>query len=177
LKEAFSTLKCIKDIKNTDFVRNCGIPLEYVAGAPIFRVTNSKPYLVIPFLRYKMTGVVDKTYVYPIRYTITISIPDKKIVGFEDLSINPRFRKVDFGKPIGLFRHESVKNYTQKQFKDERAKLYAFYDNILTALVAKEEITTADDEAFSALLKVLLEPSLKPIYRVLDKEFFDKYLA
>ncbi len=177
MKELFSVKQCVKEIKNSDFVRKSIIPLEYVAGTPLFRMCNSKVYLVIPFLRYKVTGEVDKTYVYPIRYTVTVSIPERKIVGFEDLGSNPVFRKVDFSKPIGLFRHESIKQYTQKQFKTEKDKLFALYDKIIMELTDNQRYLKADGDEFTALLKTLLEPSLKPIYKVLDKEFYNKFLA
>ncbi len=177
MKELFSIKKCVKDIKNSDFVRQSSIPLEYVAGTPLFRICNSQLYLVVPFLRYKVTGKEDKTYVYPIKYTVTLSIPDKKIVSFEDLSSNRIFRKVDFNKPIGLFRHESIKRYTQKQFIKEKDKLFAAYDRIIAELIENKRYLKADGEEFKTLLNILLEPSLKPIYKALDKDFAEKFLT
>ena len=176
MKTNFSIKEFIKEVKASNFVKNSSIPLEYVPGTPLFRICNSKLCLVIPFLRYKITGVVDKTYVYPIRYTVTVQLPEQKIVAFEDLSLNPMFCKVDFERPIGLFRHESIKTYTQKQFKDERNKLYATYDKIITDLLKNGKYAKADHEEFAKLLNILLEPSLKPIYKGLDKKFYEKFL-
>ena len=173
----FSISKLIKNIKRSKFVNESTIPLEYVPGIPFFHMVNSEVYVTIPFLRYKATGEVDKTQVFPIRYTVTLSLPQEKIVGFQDLSVNPTFRKLDFNKAIGLFRHESVKEYTQKQFREEKSKLYACYDKILIDLVEKKRCKKSDCEEFCTLLNILLEPSLKPIYRALNKEFYTKFIS
>lgn len=176
MKESISISKLVKDVKNDALVRSCGIPLEYVAGTPVFRVQKSKVYLIIPFLRYKVTGIVDQTYVYPIRYTVTVMLPENKIVSFEDLASNSHFRKVDFNRPIGLFRHESVKKYSQKQFKEEKKKLYDLYDKIVNSILDTKSCAKTDVEDLANLLNVLLEPSLKPIYKAIDKQFYDNFL-
>ena len=99
-------LQIIKSTGKSPLGTNSGIPLEYVYGLPVFTVRNSRLCMIIPFLKYKVTGQVDKTLVYPIRYTITVLLPEGRVVGYEDLTCNSAYGKVDFTKPVGFFRHE-----------------------------------------------------------------------
>lgn len=172
---------CIKDIlnglKTDEFVLNSRLPSGYGYGYPILQVRNDYLCMVVPYLRYKTTGVVDRTLVFPIRNTFTISLPDKRFIGFEDLRYNPRFAKVDFSMPIGLFRHESIKNLSKKEYEAKREELYAQYDKLINALLFDGEYSEEDGESMKQLLKLLVEPSLYPIYKALDADFYNKYLA
>jgi len=166
----------IKNIKGNEFYLNCNIPLGYVDGYPVLSIKNSKLCLTIPFLKYKITGEVDKTLVYPVKYLITVSLPEGNVIGFEDLSFNPLFRKVNFDKPIGFFRHEAVKQYNKQEFKEKRAELYSMYDKIAMSILYNAPYDEASDSQFKELLNIMLEPSLRPIYKAIDKDFYDKYL-
>ena len=97
--------------------------------------------------------------------------------GYEDLSVNAVFSKIDFEKPIGYFRHESIKNFTKQEYKAKKEELYAMYDKIINALLNNARYTEADNDAFKTLLNIMIEPSLKPMYTALDEEFYKKYLA
>ena len=166
-----------RELKTNDFVLNCRLPMGYTAGYPVLAVKNDRLCMTVPFLKYKMTGKVDKTLVYPIRYLITMTLPERSIVGFEDLSVNPVFAKVDFERPIGYFRHEAVKSMTKAQYNDSRALLFSMYDKIIDTVLYDSDYTLEDDERFRELLVIMLEPSLRPIYRVIDKDFYNKYLG
>lgn len=166
----------IKNIKSSDFYYNCKIPMGYVDGYPVLSIKNSKLCLTIPFLKYKITGEVDKTLVYPIKYLITVCVSDENVVGFEDLSFNSLFRKVDFDKPVGFFRHDAVKKYNKNQFKEKRTELYNMYNKIATAILYNTPYSEAEDAQFKELFNIMLEPSLTPIYKAIDKDFCDKYL-
>ena len=167
----------IKNTLRSDFYMNSGVYLGYMDGLPMLQVVNGKLCMLIPLLKYKITGEVDKTLVYPIRYTFRVTLPDGKIVGYEECSVNPAFAEVDFEKPIGFFRHESVKQYTKQQFMEEKDKLYGMYGKMAGAILYGTPYSEEEDEAFKTLLNIILEPSLKPIYEVLDKDFYEKYLA
>ena len=169
--------KLIKELKKSDFYLNSGIPLEYTCGLPVFETRSSGLCVKIPFLKYKVTGVVDKTLVFPVRYVITVSLPEKKCVAFEDLSYNNIFRKVDFSKPVGYFRHDAIKTLDKKEYKEKRAELFSLYDKIIATILSKNAVTEEDKLAFSELLNIMIEPSLKPIYKVLSADFYDKYLS
>lgn len=167
----------IKNFKMEEFFLSCNVPMEYTAGLPILRIKNEKLCLVVPFLKYKITGVVDKTLVYPIRYVFEVTLPDMNCVGYQDLAVDPKFVRVDFEKPIGLFRHDAVKNYSQREYNELRDKLFSMYDKMIEALLEDKEYSEEDDKNFEELLKIMIEPSLKPIYKALDEDFYYKYLS
>lgn len=166
----------IKDVKTSDFTRNCGMPLGYVAGYPLIKIKNSKPCLVIPFLRYKSTGIVDKTLIYPIRFAITVSLTTGKIVGFEDFGYRSAFRNIDFSKPIGFFRHDAIKDLNKQQYKEKKSELFALFSEIATAIVENKETDATTEQNFSALFSTLLEPSLHSTYKWLDDSFCKRFL-
>lgn len=167
----------LNKIKTGDFLMACRIPLGYLPGLPILKIKNGRLCLVIPYLKYKITGVVDKTLVYPIRYIITVTLPDIKVIGYSDLKYENTFEKLDFSKPIGLFRHDKVKNLDKKQFQAKKAELMSEYDKVINALIFDDEYYQEDEEKMRQLLQLILEPSLMPIYKALDMDFYRKYLA
>ncbi len=177
MKSTINTAEIIKEIKTSDFLLSCRLPLVYVSVYQIFQIKNDRLCMLIPYLKYKTTGVVDKTLVYPIRYTLTVSLPDKRFIGFEDLAFNPVFGKVDFNKPIGLFRHDSIKNLNKNEYSAKKIELFSMYDKIASAVLGAADCSDEDAERFSQLLGTLLEPSLKPIYKVLDADFYASYIS
>lgn len=167
----------INKLKTNDFTLNCAMPLGYCAGLPVLQIKNGALCLLIPYLKYKVTGVVDKTLVYPIRYTISVELPENRVIGFSDLSFNKSFEKVDFNKPIGYFRHDSIKNLTKNEYKEKRQELLSLYSKMADSLVYGTEFTEEDNNNMRDLLRLLVEPSLYTIYRVLDKDFYNRFLA
>ena len=168
--------KTLKKIKTCDFVLNCKMPIGYVYGYPILQIKNGALCMTVPFLKYKVTGKVDKTLVYPIRYTVTLEIPEERFTNFNDYSYDDRFADVNFNKAIGYFRHDAVKNLTKKEYEAKRSELFSYYDKLANSLVNGSEFTKEDDEKLRSTLQILVEPSLLPIYKVLDKDFYEKYL-
>ncbi|MBE7011237.1 MAG: hypothetical protein E7415_01025 [Ruminococcaceae bacterium] len=168
-------MEFLKEEKTGDFHLNCGLPIGYVAGFPIVAVKSGKACLKIPFLKYKITGQVDKTLVYPVKYVLTYSLPEMKPIGFEDLEYNIVFKHIDFNKPIGYFRHDAIKSLTKKAYAEKKNELLELYDDLAMTVVDKKPFS--DGEEFKKVLNMMLEPSVKPIYKVLDRDFYDKYLA
>lgn len=168
--------KIIKKMKTGDFVMNCKMPLGYVYGYPILQVRNGSLCLKVPFLKYKVTGKTDKTLVYPIRYAVTMELPEENYVEFVDFAYDDRFADVDFEKAVGLFRHESIKNLTKKEYEAKRSELFGLYDKLAASLLYGEEFTAEDNDKMKSMLQMLVEPSLLPIYKVIDKNFYEKYL-
>lgn len=177
MEKTINTASIIKEVKTSQFLLNCKMPLGYINDYPVLQIRNDRLCMIIPYLKYKTTGEVDKTLVYPIRYAVTISLPDIKFIGFEDLAFNPAFREVDFNKAIGLFRHESVKQYSKAEYAEKRAELLSMYDKAAGAILYGEEYGDEDYENFRKLLSIMLEPSLKPIYKALDSDFYNSYIG
>ena len=92
----------LREVKTSPFLLYCEMPMGYVEGLPILQIRNGNLCLLIPFLRYQITGEVDKTLVYPIRFAVTVLLPEGKVMGYQDLKIHPQFAKVDFTKPVLL---------------------------------------------------------------------------
>lgn len=176
MKTNFSTANFLKQFKNSKAVQAL-IPLGYAPNLPIITSVDESLCLKIPFLKYKVTGVVDKTLVYPVRYVFTVSIPDLVVVSYEDLSYNETFSNVNFARSIGTFRHDAVKNLNKQEFADLRNKLFEEYDKMIALLADDAEYTEADRETFITLLNRVLEPSLKPFYQAIDNNFASKFLS
>lgn len=177
MDKQISIKKIIKELRTSDFHLNCQMPMDYSSGFPIMQINNGSLCLLIPYLKYKPTGVVDQTLVYPIRFTITIELPQARVVKFEDLSFHPQFGKIDFNSPIGQFRHDAIKQYNKKEYFDLRDELYSLYDRVAEFLLYRADYNAVDEERTRELLMLLVEPSELPIYEILDKDFYEKYLV
>lgn len=167
----------VREASQLGVFKNGGIPLGYVSNIPVLKEVNGKFCLIIPYLRYKPTGNIDKTLVFPAKYTLTISLPHGKIVGLNDFSYDSRFKRVDFTKPIGLFRHDAVKQFSKNEFNEKRDELYKAYGEIVSAKLEGAPVPEGAEKTFSELIRIILEPSLYPIYKAIDEEFYNKYLA
>ena len=182
LSKEFDMIRFLYDMRASEFVRKCSIPIGYVQGYPIIAYKDGHPYLLIPYLRYKVTGEVDKTLVYPIRFLVSYSLKDCRFVGFYDLTKIKNFENFDFSKPVGYFRHDGIKTLSKTAFKEKQQELYAGYSVLIRNLYAimgggeKADIS-AEEKKFGELLSLLLEPSLKPFYHYLSTNFYKKYIA
>ena len=113
----FSTEALIKSLKTNKCLQYSNFELGYVPGLPILAIMNGNLCMKVPYIRYKITGEVDKTYVYPTRYVVTVSLPEGTIAGIEDLSFNKAFANIEFHSPVGLFRHDAIKNLDKKAYE------------------------------------------------------------
>lgn len=177
MDKKISVKTLVREVKTSPFLLYCELPMGYVEGLPILQIRNGQLCLLIPFLKYKVTGKVDQTLVYPIRYTVTVLLPEGRILGFQDLSAMPQFSKVDFNQPVGLFRHEAIKQWGKKEYSEKRDELLALYDKVANALLYGTEYTEEDELAMRSLLQAMVEPSQMPVYKVLDEDFYEKYLV
>lgn len=165
------------NLKTNDFVLNCKIPMGYSHGLPILQIKNGCLCVTFPYLKYQTTGEVDKTLVFPIKYAITLELPTEKIVCFEDYEYKDVFKNIDFDKPVGFFRHEAIKLYDKKQYNEFRRELMGEYDKVINSILRNTDYTFSDEKRMRELLQLLIEPSLLPMYRAIDSDFYEKYLA
>lgn len=177
MKNRFSTEALIKKLKTNAFILNSSMPMGYVPNLPILCILNGNLCMKIPFLKYKVTGEIDKTFVYPTRYVATVLVPEEQVVAFEDLSLQRTFTNVSFSDPIGTFRHDAIKDYDKKAYDNLRSTLYKEYDKIVDSLVNGGNGYSANDEIqFRKLFNTIIEPSLRPFYKAIDKDFAKKYI-
>lgn len=176
MNNGFSTEALLKKLKTNTFILNSSMPMGYVSGLPILCILNGNLCMKIPFLKYKVTGEIDKTFVYPTKYVVTVTIPEEQVVAFEDLSLQDSFANVSFSSPIGTFRHEAVKELDKIAYENLRTRLYKEYDKIVDSLINGKEYSSNDESNFRRLFNTVLEPSLHPFYKAIDKEFANKYI-
>lgn len=176
MNKIFSTEALIHSLKSNKLILHSNIPMGYVPGLPIISILNGNLCMKVPYLKYKVTGELDKTFVYPIKFIVTISIPEETIIGIEDLSFNESFCNVEFQNPVGTFRHEAIKNLNKEAYENLRKSLYVEYDKIINYLTGYKGYTFTDENHFKSLFNVILEPSLYPFYRAIDSNFTNKYL-
>ena len=167
----------LKELKTSAFVLGCGVELGYSAGLPVLQIRNETLCLLVPYLKYKITGEVDKTLVYPVKYAVTVGLPEQKPIEFKDLAYDPVFARVDFSRPVGIFRHESIRHLRRDEYFALKGELFALYDKTANMLLYGDPYRESDEARMRELLKLLLEPSLLPVYQALDGDFYGKYLV
>lgn len=166
----------LKSLKTNEFLLNSNIPMGYTPGIPMLSLRNEEPCLIIPFLKYQMTGEIDKTRVFAPRFVVTVAMNEGKVVKYEDLVYDSRFEEVDFRKPVGLFRHSSIRHLKKDDYYKMRSEIYTLLDALSDSMIGKMEFDEMDAMKFNKLFSVLLEPSMKPFYHAIDKSFFETYI-
>ena len=170
------TEEILKSLKTNEFLLNSSIPMGYTPGIPMLSLRNGEPCLVIPFLKYQMTGEIDKTRVFAPRFVVTVTMNEGKVVKYEDLMYDSRFEEIDFRKPVGLFRHSSIRQLKKDDYNKVRSEIYTLLDALSDSMTGKMEFDEMDAMKFNKLFSVLLEPSMKPFYHAIDKSFFETYI-
>lgn len=152
------------------------IPMGYVPGLPILAIKNECLVAIVPFLRYKMTGIKDRTLVFPTRYLMQFSLPDLTLTQYSDLAFEKNFSEVNFKKAIGFFRHDAVKGLDKESYLELRKAALLQYDKLCGMLINDAEYSDEDDLKLKKNLQILLEPSLHGMYKAIDADFFNKYI-
>ena len=72
---------------------------------------------------------------------------------------------------------DAIKQWGKKEYSAKREELLGMYDKVANALLYGEAYTEEDEQEMRTLLQTMLEPSQMPIYKVLDEDFYEKYLV
>ena len=174
--EVMKTEEIIRSLKTNTFLLNSNIPMGYTPGIPMLSLRKGEPCLVVPYLRYQMTGEVDKTRVFAPRFVVTVTVKNKIVVKYEDLMYDSRFEEVNFSKPVGLFRHAAIRHLKKDEYRKMRSQLYGLLDRLGSSMTGELEFDEMDSLALTRLIGTLLEPSVKPFYHAIDKSFFETYI-
>lgn len=172
----FSVAAFRKALSKSKLLLECNFPLGYSQGLPLLDVVQGDLCLIIPFLKYKVTGKVDATLVYPIRYTLTLNLRTWQVVGVEDLQTNPKFAGTRFGDAISTFRHQALIGYDKTAYGKLLDELYEAYDEVVHAMLKQERAMEAE-ERLREVFAILLDPALLKTYQLLSPSFYEKYLA
>lgn len=151
------------------------ILMGYTPGIPMLSVRQDNLCLIVPFLRYKITGEKDKTLVFPIRFVAEYLLPEGDMVKFEDLAYTPLVDKLDFNKACGLFRHKAIDNMSKQEYEALRKKTLESLDIIADVLLNGRTYSKADYELLCLQLQTIVEPSLWNFYKLLSPDFYYKY--
>lgn len=173
MKKIVSTL--VNDIRKREEIRLL-MPMGYVPGIPMLSVVNDRLVAIVPYLRYKVTGAEDETLVFPVRYTVTYSLPDMAFVNFADLMFDIRFGDVEFNKSIGKFRHKAIQDLDKNAYNELRGETLASFDKLADMLLFNSPYSLADDVALQKQLQRIVEPSLRKFYKAIEPDFYNKYL-
>lgn len=165
----------LNSLNRSPVVGSC-IPRGFTAGLPIVQIRNRQICLMVPYFRFNRATEVDKSLVYPIKYCVTALWETGRIIGFEDLAYSETFTSIDFTRPVGLFRHESIKHLDEKQYREKKGELFSMYEEFIGFLTDGGEFHADRQAAFISLLNTILEPSLAPIYKCLDPKFASRFI-
>ena len=166
----------LEKLKTDEFILHSGITLGYTPALPIPYHCQGKPFIIIPYLRYKITGKVDQTLVFPPRYLVTADTVTGQVVAYKDMACDRRFARIDFNKPIGNFRHAAIRNMKRNDYEKARAELYDLVDTLCNSYQGKAEFDEMDAAKLHRCYATLLEPSVKPFYHAIDKAFFENFI-
>lgn len=176
-KDNTAISRLYKSLKSREEVRAL-IPMGYVAGMPIIAIKNEQLVAQVPFLRYKITGEVDRTLVFPIRYIMEYLVPEGHAVGFKDLAMEPEYADYNFDQVIGFFRHQAVKHLDREAFMKLKEQILAQYDKLVSFLIGEsEDYTPTDDQTLASNLQTIIEPFVIKQYASLNNDFYNKYLT
>lgn len=177
MENKFSTEKLLDSLKHNPFILNSDMPMGYAPAFPLICILNGNLCFKVPFVKYKVTGEVDKTFVFPPKYLATVTVPETQIVCFDDLAFIPQFENIDFTMPVGTFRHEAIKKLDKAAYRNLRKELLKEYDKIVAHLIQGAPYALQDETTFKRLFNLLIEPSLVPFYQAIDFNFANKYIA
>lgn len=153
------------------------IPMGYTPGIPALGVRAGNLCIEVPYLRYKVTGEKDRTLVYPVRYVATYLVPEFTMVAFVDLAYTPQGEQVDYDKPVGLFRHESIAHLSRAEYDQLREDTLSDMSAVALHLLG---VTPAPDgivESLGHRLRVIVEPSIYPFYKTFTPDFYNRYIS
>lgn len=169
-------IEAVREAKKSP-LRRLHIPMEYVPGLPMLSVRRSELCMILPWLRYRATGRVDGTLVFPVRYVTVYTLPERVLIEFKDLLYDPTFSGLDFGHACGTFRHEAVKSLDREAYMSLRENSLTLLGKLAATQFSGAGWSASDEKNLRESLSRLLEPSLRGLYRYLEPDFFHKYLS
>lgn len=180
----YSIRNIIKQIKS-EYLLHCRVPQDYSSGLPLLVYRNENLCMIVPYLRYRITGKKNGTLVFQIKYAVTVDLPPLpdpeaksteqalRIVRFEDLAYDPRFKDFEFNMPVGLFKHQAIIDLTKKEYNDLRDELFTLYDKLAVSLISGYDMDKEDVARMRELFGRIVEPSTLKVYKMLDRDFYD----
>lgn len=162
------------ELASNSYVLKDVIPLGYGAGLPMLKKVQDKLCLQVLYWKCVVTGEKNKNLILPVRYALSFSLANLEMVEYVELMKEAQFKAVEFDKPIGVFPHKAIMGMNKRQYMAIKNDLFAALDKLVkNELEGNEDV--ADNKTFAILFTKLLEPSLKPIYQLINPDFMEKY--
>lgn len=171
----------MENVTITDFLqrayksdaRKLLIPMELSAGWPSISIKKQQLCITLPYFKVQ-PGKGGQIFLFPLSYVMTLTWPNGVMIDFAELKYKKEYNKsIDFTKPVGIFKHEAVKNWTREEYAAKRKELYSYYDELIAGISEKKDFMHADE--MRSLFRMLMEPSLYPMYRNIAGNFFESY--
>lgn len=161
-------------IRRTPLFRQL-VPQEAGIGWPLPSRRHDRVYATLPFCgmsrRRDEPGRWD---LYPPFATLTVDWANGKVVAYRHLGYEQLWKPPE--GPVGTFPH-SPETASKERYIERRAELLAAYDELFETLAGGGTFGDGWSARFSNLLSELIEPSLKPFYRVLAPKFVGRFLG
>lgn len=165
----------MEDIRKTPIYRQV-IPLEANIGWPIPSRRKKRVFVTLPFFSVERVPANKETRLYPPFATITLDWLNQAPVEYVDLRYRNPWSETDWEQPVGIFPHPAVTEFSKGQYEELRTRLLSMYDHLMETLSKNKSLAPEWKTEFSFLLRLLMEPSLEPYYRLLGQNFFETFL-
>ena len=163
----------LQDVRKMPLFRQI-VPLEAAIGWPIPLRKDGKVYITLPF--YGCTPKKGQTSLFPPFATLTLDWANLMPVEYVNLRFRNPALDLNWEGQIGTFPHPAIAQITRGEYLEKRRELLAMYDEMFDNLSQNTPFTLEWNQQFSETLRLLIEPSLEPYYRVLGGKFFDRFL-
>lgn len=173
-KNLSKTEKLMEDIRKMPLFRQL-LPMESAIGWPIPVRKEGKIYVIFPF--YGCTPQKGENSLFPPFATLTINWANQVPVEYVNLRFRNPAPDLNWEGQVGTFPHPAIAQITRGEYLEKRRELLAMYDEMLDNLLQNNPFTPAWNQRFSENLRLLIEPSLEPYYRVLGEKFFERFLV
>jgi len=168
------TEKLIEDLRKTPIFRQV-IPMEAQIGWPLPVRREYKVYVTFIFFGAKNQGQ-GETILFPPFAKMTLDWSNQTPVEYTDFRFENPWKDAKKEGQIGTFPHRAIASLKVEEYLKKRRELLEMYDEMLFKLSQRQSLSSEWNNRFSQLLRLLLEPSLEPYYRVLAPKFFDRFL-
>ena len=165
----------LQEVRKTPIYRQV-IPLEAQIGWPIPLRRRKRVFVTLPFFSLERMPTNQESRLYPPFATITLDWLNQIPVEYVDLRFRNPWPETAWDQPAGVFPHPAIAELSRGQYEELRTKLLAMYDQLMDTLSNNKPLTPAWKTEFSFLLRLLMEPSLEPYYRMLGQKFFEEFL-
>jgi len=168
--------RMLEELRATPLYRQL-VPMEAGIGWPIPLRREGAVFVTLPLFGFGVARSEGKRIeIHPPFASLTLAWSTKRPTKYVDFAFERPWPKPPAG-PVGIFPHESIATLSVGEYRERRSELLALYDELCGVLSGTGSFPADRSARFSELLRLLVEPSLRPYYRALGPSFFDRFLG